>query len=135
MSTAPPVLPHVDAVTAALTAQPNPLTVSLGAAPPGVLPPYCVLYPDPGQSVPASLGDPVGYFTGTLQVTCVGETAEQALSVSDRVRARLSMPLIVAGRSGWRPEELASQPVRRDDDVTPPLFYATAQFRLRSTPS
>ena len=48
MGPAPPVLPHVDAVTAALTAQPNPLTVPLGPAPPGVLPPYCVLYPDPG---------------------------------------------------------------------------------------
>lgn len=130
--TAPAALPHVDAVTTALTGAG--LTVSLGVAPPGVEPPYCALYPDPGTSVPGSLADPVSDYTGLMQVTCVGETAEQALSLSDRVRAALSVPLTVAGRAGWRPQELGGAPVQRADDVTPPLYYAVAQFRIRSTP-
>jgi hypothetical protein len=92
------------------------------------------VYPDPGRSVPGSLADPLSYYQGTVQLTCVGETAEQALNVADRARAALGVPLTVQGRSGWRPEELGGPPVQRDDDVTPPLFYAAVQFRLRSTP-
>lgn len=131
--TAPAALPHVDAVMTALAGAS--ITASLGVAPPATEPPYVAVYPDPGRSVPGSLGDPVSDFSGLLQLTCVGETAEQALSVSDRARAAMSVVLAVAGRSGWRPEELGGTPVQRDDDVTPPLFYAALQFRLRSTPS
>lgn len=131
--TAPATLPHVDAAMAALAGAG--LVVSLGVAPTGVQPPYCALYPDPGQSVPGSLGDPVSDFSGLLQVTCVGLTAEQALSLSDRVRAAFSVRLTVEGRSGWRPQELGGPPVQRDDDASPPYYYAPVQFRLRSTPS
>lgn len=134
--TTPAVLPHVDAVTAALGAAS--LTVYLGGAPPGVEPtdtqPYIVLYPDPGTPVRASLADDRVDFTAVVQLTCVGLTAEQALSVCDRATAALSGPLIVDGRTAWRPEALEGQPVRRDDDITPPCFYAISRFRLRSTP-
>lgn len=132
MSSPPDSLPHVDAVTSAL--RDVDLVVSLGVAPEGAVAPYCVLYPDPGQSVPGSLADPVSDFSGLLQVTCVGATAEQALSVSDRVRRALSVPLVVAGRTGWRPQDLGGPPVQRDDDASPPYYYAPVQFRLRSTP-
>jgi hypothetical protein len=130
--TAPATLPHVDAVLAALAAAE--LVAGLGVAPPGQAPPYVAVYPDPGQSLPGSLADPLSYYQGTVQLTCVGETAEQALSVSDRARTVLSVPLSVDGRAGWRPEELGGPPVQRDDDVTPPLYYAAVQYRLRSTP-
>lgn len=135
--TTPAVLPHTDAVTAALEAQS--LVVYLGGAPPDVAPtdtvPYVVLYPDPGVGVRASLADDRVNFQGVIQLTCVGLTAEQVLSVSDRCRAALAGALPVAGRAGWRPEELEGQPVKRDDDVTPPNFYAVLRYRLRSTPS
>lgn len=135
--TTPAVLPHVDAVTTALEAAG--LTVYLGGAPPGTVPttavPYIVLYPDPGISVRASLADDRVDFTGVVQLTCVGLTAEQVLNVSDRARAALTPALAVAGRTAWKPEHLEGQPVRRDDDVTPPVFYAISRFRLRSTPS
>lgn len=131
--TAPATLPHVDAVLAVLEAAG--LVVSLGVAPPGVDPPYVAVYPDPGRSIPGSLADPLSDYQAMLQITCVGETAEQALSVSDRARAAMSVPLVVAGRSGLRPEELGGPPVARDDDVTPPLFYVPVQYRLRSTPA
>jgi len=130
---APATLPHVDAVTAVLTAAS--IVTSLGAAPPDASPPFCVLYINAGQAVPGSLADPLSDFDALMQATCVGKTAEQALSVSDRVRAALSVPLVVAGRSGLRPEELGGPPVQRDDDVVPPLFYVPVQYRLRSTPA
>lgn len=129
---APATLPHVDAVRAALTAAS--LANCLGVAPDGVLPPYIALYPDPGRSVPGSLADPLSWFQGMVQLTCVGQSAEQALNYCDRARAALGVPLVVDGRSGWRPEELGGPPVQRDDDVTPPLYYAAVQYRLRSTP-
>jgi hypothetical protein len=131
--TSPATLPHTDAVLAALTAAG--LTAAMSQAPAGTEPPYCVLHPDPGRAIPGSLADPLSNYDSLMQVTCVGETAEQALSVSDRVRTALSVPLTVAGRSGLRPEELGGPPVQRDDDVTPPLFYAPVQYRIRSTPA
>ncbi len=133
MAAAPTVLPHIDAVTTALTAAQ--LTVYLGGAPQGVAPPYAVLYPSPGAPVRASLADDRVNWQSVLQITCVGATAEQTLNYMDRTRAALDAPLVVAGRTGWRPEALDGQPVTRDDDVTPPVYYAVARWRLRSTPS
>lgn len=130
--TTPNVLDHVDAVTAALTAQG--LTVYLGGAPAGQSAPYCVLYPDPGMPVRASLADDRVNFITVVQITCVGTTAEQALNYADRASSALSAPLPVTGRTAWRPEHLDGMPVQRDDDVTPPVFYAVGRYRLRSTP-
>ena len=134
---APAVLPHVDAVTAALADAG--LTVYVGGAPPGVSPtataPYVVLYPEPGRAETASLADDRTNFSAVVQLTCVGLTAEQAMSVSDRAVAALSVVLAVAGRASWKPESLDGQPVQRDDDVVPPNFYAPSRYRLRSIPS
>lgn len=130
--TTPNVLDHVDAVMAVYAAAD--LTAYLGGAPPDVPPPYCVLYPEPGRPKAASLADDRVDFVTTVQVTCVGESAEQALNYADRSAAALSPPLPVAGRTAWRPEYLDGLPVQRDNDVTPPVFYAVARYRLRSTP-
>jgi hypothetical protein len=129
--TAPAVLPHVDAVQAALTGAG--LAVGLGGAPVPAAARYVALYPDPGQSVPESLADRRTDVMLMVQATCVGPTAEQALWVADKARAALSGPLTVDGRVAWRPEELGGPPVSRDDDVTPPLFYVPIQFQIRST--
>lgn len=131
--TTPKVLDHVDAVTAALEAVS--LTVHLGGAPPSAPPPYCVLYPQPGVPRRASLADDRVDFDTTVQITSVGETAEQALNYADRSSAAMSAALQVTGRVAWRPEALDGLPVQRDDDVTPPVFYAVARYRLRSIPS
>jgi len=135
--TTPAVLDHVDAVTAVLEAAG--LIVYLGGAPPGTSPtgaePYIVLYPEPGAALTRSLADDRSDFTAVVQLTCVGLTAGQALNVSDRARAAMTPVLTVAGRLAWRPEHLDGQPVQRDDDVTPPNFYAVARYRLRSTPA
>ncbi|WP_405883668.1 hypothetical protein OG747_36800 [Streptomyces sp. NBC_01384] len=134
--TTPAVLPHVDAVVTALTGAG--LTVHLGGAPQGVSPtdstPYVVLYPEPGRAETASLADNRVDFSAVVQLTCVGLTAEQAMSVSDRAAAALSVALAVTGRASWKPESLDGQPVQRDDDVVPPCFYAPSRYRLRSIP-
>lgn len=135
--TAPAVLPHADAVTTALVDAG--LTVYLGGAPAGVSPtagdPFVVLYPEPGRATAASLADDRTAFSAVVQLTCVGLTAEQVLSVADRAAAALSVVLPVTGRTSWKPESLDGQPVQRDDDVVPPVFYATSRYRLRSIPS
>jgi hypothetical protein len=133
----PTVLPHVDAVQAAL--ETATLTVYLGGAPtsPNWSPPdkYAVLYPEPGEVVRESLADIRADFTTTFQITCVGGSMERALWVADRVRAALSAPLVVAGRATWRPEELGGPPVQRDDDTTPPSWFVPVQYRLMSIPA
>lgn len=135
MSTAPEVLPHVDAIEAALSEVG--LTVYTGGAPTsgGWTPPtqYAVLYPEPGQAMCESLADVRSDFEMGFQVTCIGASVERVLWVADRVRAALRLPLAVAGRSCWRAEEEGGPPVARDDDVTPPQWFLPVQYRLKST--
>lgn len=127
----------MDAVQAALQAA-N-LIVYLGSAPTaaGWSPPdkYAVLHPEPGEAVRESLADVRSDFMATFQVTCVGASLERALWVADKTRAALSVPLTVAGRAVWRPEDLGGPPVQRDDDTTPPSFFVPVQYRIKSIPA
>jgi hypothetical protein len=132
--TTPAALPHVDAVEGALASASPAIPAYLGGAPQEVAPPYVVLYPEPGAPGAASLADDRVRWSGVVQITAVGATAEQAMNLIDRCTAALSAPLAVAGRVSWRPQALDGQPVRRDDDVNPPVFYAVARWRLRSMP-
>ena len=134
MTTPPDVLPHVDAVQAALEAAG--LTVYVGGSPTGTLPDkFAVLYPDPGQAVRASLADERTDFDTTMQVTCVGSDVVRALWVAARVRQALAAPLAVEGRSCWPAEDMGGPPVQRDDDVTPPVYFVPVQYRICSTPA
>lgn len=138
MAAPPEVLPHLDAVQAALEAIPT-LTVYLGGVPAsaGWVPPdkFCVLYPEPGEAVRESLADERTDFMTTFQVTCVGGSLERCLWVADKVRQALGGPLSVEGRSAWRPEDLGGPPVQRDDDTNPPSFFVPVQYRLKSIPA
>ena len=133
----PEVLPHVDAVQAAL--ETAGLTVYVGGTPASVgwSPPdkFAVLYPDPGMAVRESLADERTDFDSTMQITCVGGDAVRALWVADKVRKALAVPLTVDGRSCWPPEDLGGPPLARDDDVTPPLWFLPVQYRICSTPA
>lgn len=136
--TAPAVLPHRDAVLAALVAALPSGAVGVGQAPDGAPPTgsvtrYAVLYFDPGQSVSESLADLRTDFACSFQVTCVGPAEEQCLWVADKVRGALYLPLTVAGRASWRPEELGGPPIQRDDDLSPPVYFLPIQYRLQST--
>jgi hypothetical protein len=132
--TAPPaVLPHRNAILAALAGAG--LAVGEGVAPATVPTTgmYVVLYMDPGRAVSESLADQRTDLSTTFQVTCVAPTVEKVLWLADRVRGALFAAPAVDGRSAWRPEELGGPPVQRDDGVTPPLFYLPVQYRLYST--
>ncbi|MEU1496990.1 hypothetical protein [Streptomyces sp. NPDC005732] len=135
--TPPAVLPHTDAVQAAL--EDGGLTVYLGGVPAsaGWAPPdhYVVLYPEPGQAVRESLADARTDFTTVFQITCVGGSMERALWAADKARAALSAPLAVEGRVTWRPEDLGGPPVQRDDDTNPPSWFVPVQYRLMSIPA
>ncbi|MDX3087190.1 hypothetical protein PV620_30260 [Streptomyces sp. ME02-6978a] len=137
MAAVPDVLPHLDAVTAALEGAG--LTVYVGGLPTdtGWSPPdkFCVLYPEPGMAVRDSLADQRTDFEAVFTVTCVGGDPERALWVTGRVRRALSVPPDVTGRKCHRPEDLGGPPVARDDDVTPPLYFVPVQYRLCSTPA
>lgn len=128
----PDTLPHVDAVMAVLVAVP--LVVYLGGGNRDASPPYVVLYPGPGRPVSSSLAAGLDQGEWPIQPTCVGATAEQALWVGDAVhRALTAGPLDVEGRTGWRVEPDGGPPLRRDDDLTPPLWYLTPQYTIRSS--
>lgn len=133
----PDVLPHLDAVRAAL--EDAGLTVYTGGVPTetGWRPPdkYAVLYPDPGMAVRESLADQRTDFEATMQVTCVGGDVIRALWVATRVRRALAAGITVDGRTCWLPQDLGGPPVARDDDVTPPSYYVPVQYLLRSTPA
>lgn len=130
---APAALPHRDAVKEAL--EDAQLVVGLGVAPSPVPESglYVVLYFAPGQSVSESLADVRTDYMVVFQVTCVAPDEERCLWVADKARAALHGPLAVAGRLAWRPEELGGPPPRRDDDVSPALFYVPIQYQLKST--
>ncbi|MFF4489417.1 hypothetical protein ACFY0F_23460 [Streptomyces sp. NPDC001544] len=136
MTSPPEVLPHVDAVQAALETIPG-LPVYLGGVPTdaGWSPPdkYAVIYPEPGEAERESLADARSDFVGVVQITCGGASWERALWVADRVRRALSGPLTVEGRTAWRPEDLGGPPVQRDDDTNPPTWFVPVQYRIKST--
>lgn len=130
---------HVDASLSALRGDPA-LTVYDAAVPdlPDVVPdlPYVVLYADLGT---LSVEDLRGRHTRldvTLQTTAVGSTREQAQWAAQRARDRLvDQVLIVAGWDSYPVEHEGSQPVRRDDDVDPPMMYAVDTYRWVSVPA
>lgn len=71
----------------------------------------------------------------TFTIHSVGDSRWQAVWGSGRVTAQLLhfVPTI-DGRRCWAITGAGSQPVRRDDDVSPPKFIAIDRFVLRSTP-
>lgn len=72
----------------------------------------------------------------TLTIHSVGMSRQQAMWVSDRVRALLlDWKPTIPGRTCWRMRSAGSQPVQKDTDTTPPKFFAVDRFTLRSTPA
>ena len=124
---------HVDAITSLLTAVG--LTTTVGEANDALETPYVVLYPNPGDSVAESLKSPIGDMQIGFQLTCVGESVEQALWCHDKARAAVDhVTPTVSGRTCWPIwSDEQSQPVRRDDSINPPLFVAISRWSLRST--
>lgn len=124
---------HVDAVAALLTAV-N-IAATVGEAPDAAAAPYVVIYPTPGWAVAESLASPIGDMHVDFQLTCVGTTVEQALWLHDKARTAIDhVAPVIAGRTAWPIwADEAPQPVRRDDQINPPLFVAVSRWSLRTT--
>lgn len=141
---------HSNAVKAALVAafSGGPVVVCDGVVPkngvgwPGVpgqsiFVPYVVLYPL-GVMFDGPIADNA-YDDADLhyQVTCVGESREQAEDVTDVVIATfVGQPLTVTGRAVTHITlDDAAANVRPDHTVQPLVFMSTPRFAIYSTPS
>ena len=97
---------------------------------------YAVIFP--GQTGPTdSPADATSWdAVQGWQVTCVGASAEQADAIRDRCReALMGVRLTITGRAASATELADSTNVQRDDDVTPPLFYAVDRYRANTYPA
>lgn len=98
--------------------------------------PYTVLYADLGTLERSSVDDASAFFNMSFQITAVGSTRQQAGWAADKARVALvGAAPSVSGRTTSMIVQESSQPVIRDDDVVPPMFYAVATYRLVSVPS
>mgnify|MGYP000312407618 CR=1 FL=1 len=134
--------PHALGIIAALEAEG--LDVGDGIAPHDVTStddeawtPYVVLYMLPGGDVDGTAGSPDSDGDLRFQLTSVGRTAAEARHVNDRAaQAFRDNPVEVPGRSVQRVRPLeATNAVRRDDDVQPPLFFVVARYGAWTFPA
>lgn len=125
--------PHASALVTLLAAS---IDAYLGESPAVHPARYVVLYPDPGTP-DGTLGDRHRWLLLEFQVTAVGTTVEQCLWAADTARTVLltSVPT-VSGRLVHPLWQVGiPPPVRRDDDVQPPLYVQPVSYRLRSVPA
>lgn len=92
--------------------------------PPAASPPYSVLYPLPDRSTDGGLGDPNEVEVMLFQVTCVGDTMDEAQELQFDVRTALLGYAPVAAEVML---DLGSG-VSRDDDG--PTFFTTDRFSV-----
>lgn len=97
---------------------------------------YAVVWPGMSTLNGGTVAAPNADAAQTFQVSYVGKTAEQADALRDRGRAALlaAAAISVSGRTVGLVELADSMPVRRDDDVTPPLYLAVDRFTAYTTP-
>lgn len=102
------------------------------------VPPYVVLYPpgSNGQAMVANLTGQSLDFDGEWQTTVVGLEADSVRVIQSRVVAALvDRKPAIPGRVSFPIRHAGSQPARRDDDIQPPVIYATDQWRCASVPA
>lgn len=103
--------------------------------PPVIFYPYGVLYVGT-TLMQGSLVDPKEDGLHRLQVTSVGKDRAGTEWLRDRVRPiLLDTTVQIDGYAVVWTELVTSQPILRDDDVTPPLFYAVDVVNALVTPA
>lgn len=103
-------------------------------SPEQILAPAAILYGRQGGTFDNGLGCQDQDGTLQFQVTYVGRSAAEALTVADEgTTALTSTPMAVTGRKLQRARRLSpSAQTMRDTDVTPPMFYVPVMYRLRT---
>lgn len=100
--------------------------------------PYVVVYPPgpDGQAMVANLAGQSVDFDGEWQTTIVADEADSLRLVQGWVRtAVVDQRPSIPGRVSFPIRHTGAQPARRDDDVQPPVLYATDQWRCMSVPA
>lgn len=97
---------------------------------------YAVVWPGLSLLEGGTLADPNADAVQTIQVSYIGKTAEQADALRDRGRTAVLArgAITVTGRTVGLVELSDSQIVRRDDDVTPPLYLSVDRYDIHTTP-
>jgi hypothetical protein len=103
---------------------------------PGYAKPFIVLWPDSPVRASVRMDLTTGQTT-TIVCHCLGLT-EQSARIGEAKLAAAVYGLyqtVVDGRFVQYPEQLASLPLTRDDDVSPPLYLLVVEWRLRTSPA
>lgn len=125
---------HYAAFKTLLTADPNGLDVYDAESPKLTTGMYVTLYGDTGNPDQVDLANENPLQVWTIQTTVTGLTVEQANAGMKLVQDRLlGVRLSVPGRACSPIRKLGSRKAERDDDVSPAVFYAVADWRWIST--
>jgi hypothetical protein len=123
---------HVAAVKALMTFG----VVYDGVVPDRTTGAYRVLYADSGSIASDDLAHSSTWRQWRFMTTSVGTTPEQARAFAEHAQSELvGVRPTVSGRSCGPIYHDGSRPVDRDDDVSPPLFYAVDSWFFMSTPA
>jgi hypothetical protein len=101
----------------------------LGIKPEGASTPYAVVYPFPDRQNLGTLTNPTEISQQLFQVTCVGDTTDEAQAMQKEVREALLdwAPTVVGFECDRIDLDLGSGLLRDDDG---PVFYTTDRFNL-----
>jgi hypothetical protein len=124
--------PLYNAIVARLESQTS-KDIGDAVRPAGADAPYAVVYPLPDRAAFGTLVDPTNFTLQLFQVTCVGDTADEAQWMQHQVRLALQSWIPVV--TDWEPNRIEldqGSGVFRDDDG--PTFYTTDRFNLYVDP-
>ena len=99
--------------------------------------PYSVVYSLDDAETSGPMWDGQADVRHEIQVTCVGETVEQARKLQDKNRAQMlgDPPFAVIGRSIQLVDLDAGGSVERDEAEQPRLFYSVDIWMIYTTPA
>lgn len=98
--------------------------------------PFVVIWPDGGVHSAATMKANDG-LSETWVCHCMGLTPESASVAFQKLTTAIYAlhRTVVSGRVVQYPENLSSLPLSRDDDVNPPLYDFTTEWRLSTSPA
>lgn len=128
-------IPTSRPVTAALKAALEAANLRVGEGTgKGLTAPFSVLYPA-SPDLDGPMGDRYADADHTVMIHHVGDGPEQAEWQADQAAAALLPGVTVDGRTVLYVTRENSQPVQRDDALSPPLYYLVDTYVVATTPA